>query len=514
MGDNWSYDGRKRNREIELGDEPRHLKVAATLSGEEVTSFSRDEGSVSAAQQRPPRAGAAHESFLQVGTCGELQHLTMRRQHTSVEDTLHHHQVYAQPFQSIVPYSVMLQQQQRQVGNFLSEAAKVTASTSIQASQALMLQGITSGLSSHLPRLSGPSHLRRQQMHLPIPPEPKATQASQAQDFQALSESEILQLLQHTQQPHQGISAAVADPEANLDQHQPSASSVANALTSNPISQAEILQALGVRSVLLQHIQSQPGLFSAAPAAGSYETSQASTIEGLLQHIQSQQEFSSTAAAAVLVAAPERNAPNQQMQDWQQRLALLAAKEKEIRASGIADQIAPYIQDDPVNAQPAASAPPSLPTSSGTTMWLPEDKLQLSEYQVTIRQHLEIFEAQKEDYESNIQGRKRQVIPGQAGIRCCHCSDLPLRHRGRGAVYYPLKLSGIYQAAQNMASSHLSDCCSQIPSDVKQKLRDLRHRRDMAIGGKKYWAEAGSASGLYETEEGLRFRSGNDGAAR
>jgi hypothetical protein len=146
-------------------------------------------------------------------------------------------------------------------------------------------------------------------------------------------------------------------------------------------------------------------------------------------------------------------------------------------------------------------------------MWLPDDNHQLSEYQISVRQQLEIFEAEEEDYKSNIQGRKRQVI-AKLGFDA-HCSNLPLRHRGRGAVYYPLKLRGIYQAAQNMASSHLSNSCSQISADDKQKLLDLRHRRDTAIGGKKYWAQAGSLSGLYETEECLRLRcSGNNGAAR
>ncbi len=141
-------------------------------------------------------------------------------------------------------------------------------------------------------------------------------------------------------------------------------------------------------------------------------------------------------------------------------------------------------------------------------MWLPDDIHQLSEYQVTVRQNLEIFEAAQEDYESNIQGRKKKVIPGQAGIRCRHCSNMPLRLRRRGAVYYPLKLSRIYQAAQNMASSHLSDSCSHIPANVKQKLLELRHRRDTASGGKKYWGEAGRARGLYETADGLRLHPG------
>jgi hypothetical protein len=35
--------------------------------------------------------------------------------------------------------------------------------------------------------------------------------------------------------------------------------------------------------------------------------------------------------------------------------------------------------------------------------------------------------------------------------------------KGPGSrVCYPVKLSGIYQAAQNMARNHLSECCPQI----------------------------------------------------
>jgi hypothetical protein len=465
--DIWSSGGRKRSQEAELDNERQH-KVSATSSDGDGISFTRDDGSTTAftdqvkmttAQQRSSSAGATYENLLQLGTSGDLQHHNMRGQHTSVDDTAQR-QFNAQQFQSIRPYSMMLQQQQQQQqqqyqGNFLPEALVATASTSIQASQAQMLQG-----------LSGPSsHPYRQQMHLPMAPVPNAfrsPQVSQAQNFQALSGSEILQLVQHIQS-QQGISAMASETETTLQQ-QLSAPFAANAFTSSQLSQAQIMQ-------------------------------------GLLEHIQSQQGLSSRA-----VATPESNPQYQQMQALQQNLALLAARENAIR-SGMADQTTRSHQGGLPAARAAASAPPSL-LSSGITMWLPDDTHQLSEYQIAVRQQLEIFEAKLEDVESNIQGRKRQVFLGQAGIRCRHCSNLPLRQRRRGAVYYPVKLSGMYQAAQNMASSHLSDSCSQIPLDVKQKLVDLRHRRDTASGGKKYWAEAGRARGLYEMEDGLRLHPG------
>jgi hypothetical protein len=148
------------------------------------------------------------------------------------------------------------------------------------------------------------------------------------------------------------------------------------------------------------------------------------------------------------------------------------------------------------------------PRADGICLALSCDDEQLSEYQILVRKQLEIFEAQQEDVESNTQGRKKQVVLGQVGIRCRHCSGLPLRQRGRGAVYYPAKLQGVYQAAQNMASSHLCESCQYIPHPVKQDLRLLRERRDTASGGKQYWADGARAMGLYESEEGLKLRRG------
>ena len=78
----------------------------------------------------------------------------------------------------------------------------------------------------------------------------------------------------------------------------------------------------------------------------------------------------------------------------------------------------------------------------GISLALSIDNNMLSEYQLLVRQQLEIFEAGPEDVESNTQGRKKQVVVGQVGLRCRHCAPFPLRARGRGAVYYPAKLNG------------------------------------------------------------------------
>jgi hypothetical protein len=101
---------------------------------------------------------------------------------------------------------------------------------------------------------------------------------------------------------------------------------------------------------------------------------------------------------------------------------------------------------------------------------------------------------------------KKNSRVGQVGIRCQHCADLPLRQRGRGAVYYPTKLAGVYQAAQNMAVNHLNDFCHRLNAEIRNRLLELRNSKETASGGsKKYWAEACAAVGLYEDEDGLRF---------
>jgi len=66
----------------------------------------------------------------------------------------------------------------------------------------------------------------------------------------------------------------------------------------------------------------------------------------------------------------------------------------------------------------------------------------LSEYQCLVRRQIELFEAGREEVESNAQGRNRPIVMGQVGIRCHHCTMLPPKHRARGAVYYPAKLHG------------------------------------------------------------------------
>ena len=162
--------------------------------------------------------------------------------------------------------------------------------------------------------------------------------------------------------------------------------------------------------------------------------------------------------------------------------------------------------------QQAAAASTSLTGRSGVLLYIKCDNESLSQYQCTVRKQIEVFEAGHEDVQTNAQGRNKPIVLGQVGIRCRHCAMLPVQQRARAAVYYPSKLTGVYQAAQNMASHHflLENGCQHIPDIVRNDLMSFdpkKRRKSSSGGGKIYWANALSAQGVYEDENVLRFEA-------
>lgn len=133
------------------------------------------------------------------------------------------------------------------------------------------------------------------------------------------------------------------------------------------------------------------------------------------------------------------------------------------------------------------------------------DDEDLSEFQCMVRKQIEVFEAGKEDLEVNARGRNRPIIQGQVGIRCRHCKVVPPKLRQRAALYYPSKLDRLYQMSQTIASVHLLEYCQHIPPDDRNELIKLRQIKSAALGGKKYWADAGRALGLIEHDKRLFY---------
>jgi hypothetical protein len=152
---------------------------------------------------------------------------------------------------------------------------------------------------------------------------------------------------------------------------------------------------------------------------------------------------------------------------------------------------------------------PSLSGRPPNMLYLSCDPDNLSRYQVAVRRNIEIFEAQEIDVESGAQGRNRPVVLGQVGIRCRFCAHVPPKERTRGAMYYPSKLLGVYQAAQNLATTHLCESCTRVPSELRAELCLLRDQKSSpggkVLGGKVHWAKTMEALSVHEDEYGLRY---------
>jgi len=156
-----------------------------------------------------------------------------------------------------------------------------------------------------------------------------------------------------------------------------------------------------------------------------------------------------------------------------------------------------------VGASSTASTSLSLPT----VLARPEDNLKLSAHQVLLRQQIEVFQATEDDLSTHTRGRNKPITMGQVGIRCRHCARLPVGQRQKGSTYFPASLLGLYQAAQNMSTTHMQcGLCSEMPASIKQQFVQLLASKGASSGaGRPYWAKSAAKLGLVDTEEGIRF---------
>jgi hypothetical protein len=171
--------------------------------------------------------------------------------------------------------------------------------------------------------------------------------------------------------------------------------------------------------------------------------------------------------------------------------------------TGLAPFLIPLSAAQHTPIAPALQAGNERDVMSGSfPMAMDTDDERMSSYQIMVRQQLEFFIADKKDVESSTQGRKKPVVLGQVGIRCKHCAHVPQRSRVRGAVYFPTRLDGVYQAAQNMSTTHLLTSCKTIDEFARKKLLKLKETKLIAMAGKQEWAEACRKIGIYEVEGG------------
>jgi hypothetical protein len=151
-------------------------------------------------------------------------------------------------------------------------------------------------------------------------------------------------------------------------------------------------------------------------------------------------------------------------------------------------------------ARTSSNASPKLLAQS-------EDEFKLSPQQVFLRQQIEVFAATKDDVTTHTRGRNKPISKGQVGIRCRHCSHLPISRRQKGSTYFPASLQGIYQAAQNMSTTHLQcGLCSEMPDAIKNEFARLLATKVARPGaGRLYWAESARKLQLVDSDAGIRF---------
>ena len=161
-----------------------------------------------------------------------------------------------------------------------------------------------------------------------------------------------------------------------------------------------------------------------------------------------------------------------------------------------------------ITQQSAEELPIAPSDADSILLYAPADDTKLSPYQCLARQQLEFFVVKQEDLEAGAQGRNRPIVLGQVGIRCRHCAQVAHRQKQRASAYFPAKLSGVYQTAQNITNTHLCQLCHRIPASIRRNLQLLQSKKSGSGGGRKYWSESADSAGICEVEgRGLHFQA-------
>jgi hypothetical protein len=161
-----------------------------------------------------------------------------------------------------------------------------------------------------------------------------------------------------------------------------------------------------------------------------------------------------------------------------------------------------------IDVQPPFADSMGLPVKDlPVILCLSDDSLKLSEHQVLLRQQIEVFRASEDDIATHTRGRNKPIAINQVGIRCRHCAHLPISKRQRGCAYFPATTVGLYQAAQNMSTTHIQcGLCSEMPESLKTQFAKLLGRKNICSGaGRKHWAKRAEILGLLDTDDGIRF---------
>jgi hypothetical protein len=161
-------------------------------------------------------------------------------------------------------------------------------------------------------------------------------------------------------------------------------------------------------------------------------------------------------------------------------------------------------------SHPVAGSEQQSMDNSRRLLAMPRDSLFLNDLHCFIRKNIEVFSSTKRDVSVPAPGRKSNVMVGQVGLRCIHCSGLPYKDRVKRAVCYPPTVSGIYHCVSNMKFDHFEGCRG-FPEESKKQLLELKATCNRKRGSQtanctaKYYFNAAKKMGLVDTPDGIRF---------
>lgn len=146
----------------------------------------------------------------------------------------------------------------------------------------------------------------------------------------------------------------------------------------------------------------------------------------------------------------------------------------------------------------------------------PDDDQFLNPLHCFVRKHVELFTADEDDISAPAPGRKTRVILGQVGVRCIHCTKLPVKERVKRSVCYPPSVTGLYHSISNMKFDHFG-ICRGLPSKDREEFTSLKKscNRRSTVGTKcassasstaQYYHDSAVRKGLVDTHEGIRFK--------
>lgn len=175
----------------------------------------------------------------------------------------------------------------------------------------------------------------------------------------------------------------------------------------------------------------------------------------------------------------------------------------QLQQRSAASASAPTVRPAPAEPRIDPSQFPNLPCVLAQA----DDTVKLSSHQVLLRHQIEAFEASEDDLLTHTRGRNKPIQLGQVGIRCRHCARVPVSRREKGSTYFPATTLGLYQAAQNMSTTHMqSGLCPEMPDSIKEEFARLSGSKLASSGaGRPYWAASAKKLGLIDTaEKGIR----------